>query len=116
MSQPEQVASELGFRYDPDWRDRALCRHWGPWTFYRSEEIRPSDRRLEAERRAKQICSRCPVIGSCLSWAVANTREVGVWGGQTSDDRDATRRRLRRQRVRSESYGDNESCEAVQTA
>ena len=35
---------------------------------------------------AKAICSGCPIVQSCTTWAVANN-EPGVWGGMTSVER-----------------------------
>jgi len=32
--------------------------------------------------RAKEICTRCPLIGPCLEGAVARREPCGVWGGQ----------------------------------
>jgi hypothetical protein len=39
---------------------------------------------------AKAICGRCPVAGSCLSYAL-RTMPDGIWGGTTSEERSAIR-------------------------
>jgi WhiB family redox-sensing transcriptional regulator len=39
--------------------------------------------------RAKAVCARCPVIDSCLRWALAAREPYGVWGGLSVEERDA---------------------------
>ncbi|MGW0948483.1 WhiB family transcriptional regulator [Streptomyces sp. NPDC002623] len=41
----------------------------------------------EQEEQAKQICGSCPVRAACLSWALENREDEGVWGGTTADER-----------------------------
>jgi WhiB family redox-sensing transcriptional regulator len=114
MPQPERVADFLGVVFDGDWRERAYCRDSGPGVFYACEEKRPASMTREAAiARAKSICRRCPVVSSCLVWAVAHPNEMGVWGGASPEEREAIRRRLRRIRVRSDGYGDDVSLQAV---
>ncbi len=51
---------------------------------------------------AKAVCARCPVRAACLSYALA-TRQFGVWGGATENERLAmSRARKRRARPRPE--------------
>lgn len=35
---------------------------------------------------AKRVCSTCPIISECLTWAIDNFEE-GVWGGTTKYER-----------------------------
>lgn len=37
--------------------------------------------------RAQYFCDACPIQRECLTWATA-TRQYGIWGGTTTDDRD----------------------------
>jgi len=42
--------------------------------------------------RAKEICRRCPIVTSCLPYALRNNLPPGVWGGQ--DDADLKKLKL----------------------
>ncbi len=46
-----------------------------------------------AQNRAKQLCMGCPVRTECLSDALDNRVEFGVWGGMTERERRALLRR-----------------------
>ena len=72
------------------WRDQARCRGVDPQVFHPAEEDDV------AAAQAKAICDVCPVIESCLEYAVSTREKEGVWGGMTARER----RRLVRQRRR----------------
>jgi WhiB family redox-sensing transcriptional regulator len=72
------------------WRDQARCRGVDPQVFHPAEEDDV------AAEQAKAICDVCPVIESCLEYAVSTREKDGVWGGMTARER----RRLVRQRRR----------------
>lgn len=46
-----------------------------------------------AQNRAKRVCTGCPVRTECLSDALDNRMEFGVWGGMTERERRALLRR-----------------------
>lgn len=46
-----------------------------------------------AQKRAKAVCLGCPVRTECLSDALDNRVEFGVWGGMTERERRALLRR-----------------------
>jgi WhiB family redox-sensing transcriptional regulator len=46
-----------------------------------------------AQNRAKAVCMGCPVRTQCLSDALDNRVEFGVWGGMTERERRALLRR-----------------------
>ena len=71
------------------WRQRGACRGVNPDIFYPVSD-------QEAEE-ARAICRNCPVLESCLEWALSNRERDGVWGGATERER----RRMIRQRRRS---------------
>jgi WhiB family transcriptional regulator, redox-sensing transcriptional regulator len=71
------------------WRQRAACRGVDPDIFYPVSE--------EEAEEARAICRACPVLESCLEWALSNRERDGVWGGATERER----RRIIRQRRRS---------------
>jgi len=39
------------------------------------------------ERKAKQICARCPVLEQCRQHALTVHERYGVWGGLTETER-----------------------------
>jgi WhiB family transcriptional regulator, redox-sensing transcriptional regulator len=72
---------------DWEWQMRAACRGVDTATFYHPENERgPS--RAKRERRAKIICAGCPVVESCLRWALSAREPYGVWGGCSADERE----------------------------
>ena len=73
----------------PAWRQKAACRGVDPDIFYPVSE--------EEAEEARAICRACPVLESCLEWALNNRERDGVGGGAT----ERARRRIIRQRRRS---------------
>lgn len=47
---------------------------------------------------AKKICSGCPIAEPCLTYAVHNKEEFGIWGGKTPNERRILKDRMRRGR------------------
>jgi WhiB family transcriptional regulator, redox-sensing transcriptional regulator len=45
---------------------------------------------------AKSVCSRCPVRGQCLEFALTSRQDFGVWGGLTEEERRSLRRSRQR--------------------
>ena len=50
-----------------DWRHRALCRDEDPELFFPIGTTGPATVQVE---QAKAVCRRCPVVQSCLDWAL----------------------------------------------
>lgn len=48
---------------------------------------------------AKGVCRRCPVMETCLQWALESGQEYGVWGGTDEDERRRMKRRAARKRA-----------------
>lgn len=46
-------------------------------------------------RIAKEICRKCSVRWECLAYALETGQGHGVWGGLTSEERHALRRKTR---------------------
>ena len=67
-----------------DWISRASCRTAEPDELFVQGA---------AQNRAKQVCMGCPVRTECLSDALDNRVEFGVWGGMTERERRALLRR-----------------------
>lgn len=66
------------------WEEDARCGGQDPELFFDGHPL--------SQRRARQLCARCPVRVECLAAAMAGGVEFGIWGGL--DERE--RRRLRR--------------------
>lgn len=80
-----------------DWRHRAACREEDPELFFPIGTTGPALMQVED---AKAVCRRCDVVESCLSWALDNGQDAGVWGGLSEDERRALKRRRARARAR----------------
>lgn len=85
------------------WRKRAACLEY-PASWFFPERINPGDQLPDEEDdypevydtldedRARQVCAVCPVVESCLRFAVENNERSGIWG--TGGDRRRYLRRL----------------------
>jgi WhiB family transcriptional regulator, redox-sensing transcriptional regulator len=67
-----------------DWTLRSACRAKDPDELFVTGA---------AQNRAKAVCVGCPVRTECLSDALDNRVEFGVWGGMTERERRALLRR-----------------------
>jgi WhiB family transcriptional regulator, redox-sensing transcriptional regulator len=65
------------------WEDHARCSKHDPDIFFVP--------RVAFERRAKTICSRCPVRVECLAFAVEARIDFGIWGGLNEKERRGER-------------------------
>jgi WhiB family redox-sensing transcriptional regulator len=80
-----------------DWRHHAACREVDPELFFPIGNTGPALFQIED---AKSVCRRCPVVESCLQWAVESGQDAGVWGGMSEDERRALKRRNARTKQR----------------
>ena len=78
-----------------DWRDRAACLEVDPELFFPIGNTGPALLQID---EAKAVCRRCPVVDTCLKWAIETGQDAGVWGGLSEDERRALKRRTARQR------------------
>jgi WhiB family transcriptional regulator, redox-sensing transcriptional regulator len=62
------------------WVSKALCRNADPDRLF----VRGA-----AQRKAAEMCRRCPVMRECGAEALDNRVEFGVWGGMTERQRRA---------------------------
>ena len=73
-------------RTRPTWMDKGACRDYPQsWWF-------PSRTGVDDSRKAKMICSTCPVRTECLDYALANGEYHGIWGGSSERQRQRMRR------------------------
>lgn len=75
-----------------DWPLHAKCRGMADALFPEGKD----------QKRARAVCSGCPVRANCLAEALDNRIEWGVWGGMTERER----RQLLRQRPDVSSWSD----------
>jgi WhiB family redox-sensing transcriptional regulator len=73
-----------------DWLGNAACRDADPELFFPVSDVKAARTQVAA---ARKVCRRCPVRGTCLSWALDNEQEAGIWGGLTEEERRKLRRR-----------------------
>ncbi len=66
------------------WTARSACRDADPDELFVTGA---------AQNKAKVVCRGCPVRTECLSDALDNRVEFGVWGGMTERERRALLRR-----------------------
>lgn len=71
------------------WSLRGLCRNpnVNPADFYPEGLGKGTDAYKDAKRRAKATCALCPVRDLCLSYAIGNNIQSGIWGGKTVAER-----------------------------
>jgi len=80
------VPSEAGVRY-LGWMAQGACQRADPDLFFPVAAGRAG---LPRVRAAKAICQGCAVRDPCLSYGLA-TRQEGIWGGTTLEERSASR-------------------------
>lgn len=71
------------------------CSEVDPEIFFPYEEELPNGRLVAVykhQSKAKEICSGCPLVVSCLEYALRNN-EAGIWGGMTENQRRGLRQR-----------------------
>jgi WhiB family redox-sensing transcriptional regulator len=81
---PPQVPGVL------DWRAHAACRGADVELFFNPDRER-GGRKRRREAKAKAICATCPVVDSCLDWALRVGEPYGVWGGLSAEQRAVRR-------------------------
>ena len=72
--------------HDDRWREHARCATEG----HDPEDWFPVGEGAMAQQQAddaKHVCYQCPVITTCLRWALENREDTGVWGGLTEKER-----------------------------
>ncbi|MFM9584216.1 WhiB family transcriptional regulator [Streptomyces caniscabiei] len=63
----------------------------------------PAPRNVTPHRAGPQRSRGCPVMETCLQWAMEHGEDAGVWGGLSEDERRSMKRRAARQRARNAS-------------
>lgn len=79
-----------------DWREQAICRDapdadlWFP-----IGETGPAALQIF---EAKSVCRHCPALSQCLTYALDNNIQFGIYGGMTEQERAALKQRQARTR------------------
>lgn len=79
MKSKFSIAKEL-------WREKAECKGMSLSLFFPENE-RQSSLSRKNNKKIKSICQSCSVQTNCLSYAIDNQIEYGIWGGFTSVER-----------------------------
>lgn len=72
---------------DTAWQDQAACRTAPTRTMF------PNELDADGIEAAKAYCHACPAQGQCLTFALDNREDHGIWGGTTEKERSRLRRR-----------------------
>jgi WhiB family redox-sensing transcriptional regulator len=76
-----------------DWQNDAACLSEDPDLFFPIGTTGDAVAQIVA---AKSICATCPVLSTCLEFALDSRQDYGVWGGLTEDERRSLRRSRQR--------------------
>jgi WhiB family transcriptional regulator, redox-sensing transcriptional regulator len=83
-----------------EWRIRGACRGFSPDLFFNADSERGRPKRIR-EARARAICTTCPVIVTCLDWALSVGEPYGIWAGTSP----AERRQITSENAHSTAHG-----------
>lgn len=92
---PGPFTTLLLHRLWPGWHTEARCADMGYDTFFgRDDESRPAltVRQIAAVRA---LCTTCPVFATCLTSALENNEEYGIWAGTTGRARRKIQKMIR---------------------
>jgi WhiB family transcriptional regulator, redox-sensing transcriptional regulator len=74
-------------RTEDAWQVKAACRGPQAAVFFPPTSFERKDEKLDRERRAKAICTTCPVKRPCLEYALKIREPHGIWGGLSEGER-----------------------------
>lgn len=79
----------------PDWHAEARCNQESETVFFGQSEpdVRPQYT-LSEIKRARSVCETCPVAKQCMTAALLNREEFGVWAGSTRSQRKTMLKRI----------------------
>jgi transcription factor WhiB len=91
------------FGPDHDWRHNAACSRLSPEEADDFFPVEGEPHRPHAIARAKRVCAECPVVPECRAWIDSFEAQsprgdptyfgqIGIWAGETPEDRSARRR------------------------
>lgn len=68
-------------RLRENWQTKAACRGHPAAMFFAPAQFERKEARATRERKAKAVCSTCPVRKECLDYALRTHEPHGIWGG-----------------------------------
>jgi WhiB family transcriptional regulator, redox-sensing transcriptional regulator len=69
------------------WQWRGACRGEDSGLFFAPSHFETKEEKEARERRAKTICSTCPVRVECLEYSLRTREPHGIWGGLNEAER-----------------------------
>jgi hypothetical protein len=84
----------------PDWQSQARCLGVGSQYFFGKEDLDSKNMmNISDVRRAARLCDVCPVFRECITHAILNREEYGIWAGSTGKVRKQIRAMISRGEV-----------------
>jgi WhiB family redox-sensing transcriptional regulator len=84
--------------FHPRWQEQARCSGVGSDYFFGYEDA-PQVLNISMVRRASKLCEVCPVFRECITHALVNKEQYGIWAGTTGKVRKHIRRMINRGEV-----------------
>jgi hypothetical protein len=94
--------------HDALWYEHAACAGVAPDVFFPARGPQP--------HVARSDCAGCPVAADCLSLALENVEDEGIWGGTSERQRRRLRQLLRREGRHALGYRSGCTCRACTAA
>lgn len=94
---PEREPEPAPEAVNVGWWTDAACRDEDTELFF---PIGSTHAALAQTENAKAVCRECPVMETCLAYALETGQEAGVFGGLSEDERRALKRKAARNRAR----------------
>lgn len=79
-----------------NWMDEALCAGKGDIFFAETNSVINNKKSL---LQAKAMCSACTVVADCLTFAINNEEDYGIWGSFSSKERSSIKKNLRIKKI-----------------
>lgn len=97
ITYPKQQSRGPSFS-PPAWMERGLCAQLPPKEsdalFFGVEHREAPGTLIAAVMAARRICTRCPVLATCLTYALVNDERYGIRGATSGRQREKLRVRL----------------------
>lgn len=74
----------------PAWHEWSLCNGMDQELFFSEDR----QKRVTLAKQAKVICRACPVAAACLTWALEQQEEFGIWAATSGRRRASMQERI----------------------
>ena len=75
------------------WQGSAACRDPDVMMLFFGPDGERQPEREVRERKAKVVCTACPLQAQCLDYALRHAVRHGIWGGLSPEELSCERRR-----------------------